>query len=228
MNLRNANQGQGGNDPSRALLAAVVLQAVDDLTASDEAIRWEAHEFFLQPRGGWAEMRRFYFDALGLNEGKVLASLAPRLSAPERPEKKWTADDLLALLPKEQFAARAMMRATRCGYSQVRGWLETLKVRGLVVQTGRGQFCRADCYTPQPKLLSPPPPPPPAPPTPKPDARSIILDTLLDGPKTIREINFVLNGEINPEAIRAHLKRAVEECVVDYDIPFWSLRKCAV
>jgi hypothetical protein len=226
MTLRNANQGQGGNCPSRALLAAVVLQAVDDLTASDETVRWEAHEFFLQPRGGWAEMRRFYFDALGLDEGKVLASLAPRLSAPERPEKKWTADDLLALLPKEQFAARAMMRQTRCGYSQVRGWLETLKMRGLVVQTGRGQFCRADCYTLPPKLL---PRPPPAPPTakPKPDARRIILESLLDGPKTIREINFALNGAIGTDVIRTHLKLAVEECVVDYDIPFWSLRKIA-
>ena len=226
MTPRNANQGQGGNDPCRALLAAVVLQAVDDLSASDETIRWEAHEFFLQPHGGWADMRRFLFDALALNEGKVLASLASRLSPPERPDKRLVADDLFALLPNEPFSTRAMMRLTRCGYSQVRGWIESLKVRGVVVQIGRGQFCRLTCYTP-PIPRTAPPSKTKAPSPPKRNVLRLVLDALHDGPKTIREIGFATDGQFDSTTIRTHLKRAVEEGVVEHDIPFWFLKKIA-
>lgn len=214
--MRHGESGQGGNAPERALLAAIVLQAVTDLDDTDETVRYEAHEFFLQPRGGWADQRRFFFDALGLDEGKVLAALAPRLAPPERPEVRLTYDVLHRDLPRVPFSALSIAKKTRRGYTQIRGLLQTMEDKGLVVRTGRGVFCRTDSL-----------PPPPAPPTPKPDARRIILESLLDGPKTIREINFALNGEIGTDVIREHLKRAVVECVVDYDIPFWSLRKIA-
>lgn len=208
--------GLGGKAPEQSLLAAVVLQAVEDLDSTDELARWEAHEFFLQPHGGWADMRRFYFGALGLDEGKVLEKLRPRLAPPERPERRLTFDTLFDALPKVPFSALSIAKKTRRGYTQIRGLLQTLEQKSLVVRTGRGVFCRVDSL-----------PPPPAPAAPKPDARRIILDSLLDGPKTIREINFALSGEIGTDVIREHLKRAVEECVVDYDIPFWSLRKIA-
>jgi hypothetical protein len=213
------NSGQGGNAPERALFSAIVLQAVDDLSVSDETVRWEAHEFFMQPRGGWADSRRFFFDALGLDERKVLAKLASRLSPPERPkqpEVRQTYDVLYHDLPRHPFSISDLGRTLRRGYAQLRNLVQMMEDKGLVVRMARGVFCRTDSL-----------PPPPAPPTPKPDARRIILDTLLDGPKTIREINFALDGEIDNNAIREHLKRAVEECVVDYDIPFWSLRKIA-
>lgn len=222
--MRHDGSGQGSNAPERALLAAVVLQAVMDLDDLDETVRFEAHEFFLQRRGGWADQRRFFFDALGLDEGKVLAELETRFAPPERPKVRLTYDVLHRDLPRVPFSALSIAKKTRRGYTQIRGFLQTMEDKGLVVRTGRGEFCRTDCLPPPP---APPTPKPTPKSTPKPDARRIILETLLDGPKTIREINFALDGEIDNHAIREHLKRAAEECVVDYDIPYWSLRKIA-
>lgn len=214
--MRQYDIGLGGKNPERALLAAIVLQAVTDLDDPDETARYEAHEFFLQPRGGWADMRKFYFDALGLDEDRVLASLRPRLSPPERPEVRLTFEDVYRDLPRVPFAISDLIRKHRRGYSQLRGFIQTCEDKGLVVRMSRGAFCRKDSL-----------PPPPAPPAPKPDARRIILDSLKDGPKTIREIVFAIDGELDSSTVREHLKRAEEECVVDYDIPFWSLRKIA-
>ncbi|MBF9030635.1 hypothetical protein HKCCE3408_09525 [Rhodobacterales bacterium HKCCE3408] len=76
--------------PEQHLAFAVVMQAIEELNSSDERVKFEAHEFFLQPSGPWADMRRFYFDALDLNDDYVHASLTARLDPPERPHKKWT------------------------------------------------------------------------------------------------------------------------------------------
>lgn len=63
--------------------------------------------------------------------------------------------------------------------------------------------------------------------SPKPDPRRLVLDSLREGPKTIREIIFAVNGEIDSSTARVHLMRAVAEGIVEHDIPFWSLRKIA-
>ncbi|MDZ4095211.1 MAG: hypothetical protein U1D35_09920 [Paracoccaceae bacterium] len=64
-------------------------------------------------------------------------------------------------------------------------------------------------------------------PPPKPDPRRLVLDSLREGPKTIREIVFAVNGAIDSSTARVHLMRAVAEGIVEHDIPFWSLRKIA-
>lgn len=206
--------GLGGVAPERALFSAVILQAVDDLSDKDETVRFEAHEFFLQQHGGWADKRRFFFGALGLDEARVLAAIAPRLSPPERPEKRWTAEDLLDVLPNKPFSATALAGSLRRGYAQVRGLLQTLEQKGFVVRTGRGKFCRTDCHQPAP-----------APKAPSPDWRLRVLDALRDGPKSIRAINIALDGELGIDHIRAHLKAALAEGHVSYELPNWSLRK---
>ncbi len=61
--------------PELELIFAVVKLAVDDLESNDEQVRFEANEFFLQPRGGWADMRRYYFSLLGLDEERVVEAL---------------------------------------------------------------------------------------------------------------------------------------------------------
>lgn len=210
------DSNDAGHGGERALLAAVILQAIDDLSDKDETVRFEAHEFFLQQHGGWAEQRRFYFGALGLEESSVLTALAGKLAPPERPERRWTASDLLGVLPTERFSATALAGSLRRGYTQVRGMLQILEQKGLVVRTGRGEFCRTECHRPDPV-------PPPAP-----DTRRIVLDALRDGPKTVREIVFATDGEIGEDVIRRHLAEAMGECVVDYDLPRWSLRKTPV
>jgi hypothetical protein len=190
------DSGLGGNAPERSLLAAIVLQAVSDLDDSDVTVRHEAHQFLMARSGGWADMRKFYFDALGLDEGKVLASLAPRLSPPERPEVRLTYDVLFRDLPRQPFSISDLSRTHRRGYAQLRGLIQTCEDKGLVVRTGRGAFCRADCV--------PPPEPPPA--MKKrhklPHEVKALVYTLLREPHSFRELNIVLGGEVPESAIR--------------------------
>lgn len=64
-----------GTTPEQALAVAVILQAISDLQSKDEQERFEAHEFFLQPKGPWADMRRFYFQAVRLDDDWLHAHL---------------------------------------------------------------------------------------------------------------------------------------------------------
>lgn len=197
-----------------ALLAAVVLQAIEDLDSTLPLERWEAIEFFAAPDGPWAEQRRLYFDALGLDEAKVQGQLAERLIRFEKPAERLTAGVLYRDLPKTPFSATSLAGSLRRGYAQVRGLLQTLEQRGLVVRTGRGEFCRADSYQPAPA---------PAPKALAPDWRLLVLDTLRDGPKSIRAINIALEGELGTDRIRALLKEAEAQGLVRYDLPDWEL-----
>lgn len=90
----------GAHSPEHGLFAAIVKQAVDDLSSNEEEAVYEANQFFQQRTGGWAKSRRFYFDLLGLDEGVVLAHLKPLLSMPERPNKKWTSDEIYGIQRK--------------------------------------------------------------------------------------------------------------------------------
>lgn len=194
------DRGLGGQNPERALFSAIVLQAIEDLNSNDETACYEAHQFFMAQAGGWADMRKFYFDALGLDEGKVLASLAPRLSPPERPEARLTYDVLFRDLPRVPFSISDLGRTHRRGYAQLRGLIQTCEDKGLVVRTGRGAFCRADC-------VPPPAPPPEPPPVVKkrhklPHEVKALVYALLREPHSFRELNIVLGGEVPEGAIR--------------------------
>ncbi len=192
--------GLAGNTPSRSLLCAVVLQAILDLDDRDETVKWEANEFFLSERGGWADMRRFYFEALGLDEARVLTALRPKLTAPERPSKRWLAEDLFVVLPLVPFTVKAMMRLTQMGYTQVRARLETLENQGLVLRVGRGEFCRTS-HLPPPSLPSP------SSPTVKrhyltySEVRQIIHG-LLATPHSFKDLIIATNGDVSDSTIR--------------------------
>lgn len=200
------DQGHGGNSPHRSLLSAAVLQAVQDLDDKDETVKWEANEFFLAERGGWADMRRFFFGALGLDEARVLTALGSKLTAPERPSRRWLAEDLFKVLPMVPFTVRAMMNLTQMGYTQVRGRLQTLEEHGLVMRTGRGEFCRADYV--------PPSVPPPVPPTVKrryltySEVRQIIHG-LLAKPHSFKDLIIATNGDVSDSTIRDVLRNGL-------------------
>lgn len=194
------DQGDGGNSPHRSLLSAVVLQAILDLDDKDETVRYEANEFFLAEKGGWVDMRKFYFGALGLDEARVLRALKPKLTMPERPSKRWLAEDLFDVLPMVPFTAKAMMRLTEMGYTQVRTRLQTLEERGWVTRVGRGEFCRT-------AHLPPPAPPPPARQT-YADVRQIVHG-LLREPHTFKDLIIATNGEVGEGKIRDVLRNGL-------------------
>jgi hypothetical protein len=199
------DQGHGGNSPHRSLLSAVVLQAVQDLDDKDETVKWEANEFFLAERGGWADMRKFYFGALGLDEARVLTALGSKLTAPERPSRRWLAEDLFKVLPMVPFTVKEVLRLTQMGYTQVRGRLETLEHQGLVLRIGRGEFCRTSHL---------PPPSSPSSPTVKrshltyAEVRKIIHG-LLAKPHSFKDLIIATNGDVGDSKIRDVLRNGL-------------------
>jgi len=181
--------------PEESLLAAIVRQAVLDLEDSDETVRYEANQFFLRAEGDWAAMRRFYFGALGLDEAQVLKALSPKLAVMAAPVKKEALDSLLSLLPDGPFTAKAVMAQTGREYAQIRSWLEHLKKRGIVVRTGRGEFCRADCLPtkPEPRLKAAIHKPA--------DVRRVVYG-LLQRPHSFSEIIAATGGDVSDGVIR--------------------------
>lgn len=196
--MRKNDSGHGGKNPERALLAAIVLQAIEDLDEKDETACYEAHQFFMAETGGWAEQRRFFFDALGLDEARVLASLRPRLSPPERPEVRLTFDVLYRDLPREPFSISDLIRKHRRGYSQLRGLIQTCEDKGLVVPTGRGVFCRVDCL--------PPPDTPKEKPMTKPADVKVVVYALLNEPRTFKDLIIATGGDVSDSTIRTVLR----------------------
>ena len=180
--------------PEESLLAAIVRQAVADLDDPDETIRYEATEFFLQQRGGWANMRRLYFGALGLDEGQVLKALAPKLTPMERPIKREGPDLIVPLLPEGTFTPKVIQNMTGRDYVQIRGWLEHLTKRGVVVRTGRGEFTRTDCIVkaaPRPRAALK-----------RPDEIKAIVYRLLAEPHTFKDLIIATQGDVSESGIR--------------------------
>jgi len=206
--------------PELELIFAVVKLAVDDLESNDEQVRFEANEFFLQPRGGWANMRRYYFSLLGLNEERVVEALRDRLDPPERPERKpktWTMMDVYEVLPEGDFKAKDIADIVGMRYSQMTGRFQHLMRMGLIMRVDRGVFVRADCYDAwheaQLQELCPKEPEPP----------KSLMDALRDGPKTIREIGFAMDGLLAVDGITRRLEKAEASGLVNKQGPLWSL-----
>lgn len=205
----------GAHSPEHGLFAAIVKQAVDDLSSNEEEAVYEANEFFQQRTGGWAKTRRFYFSLLGLDEEAVLLRLKPLLSTPERPNKRWSADEVYDILPRREFKGKEIANHTSISYSKITARLQHLMTQGKIVRVDRGVFVRDDFYDEwvDEVLAEQPEPEPP----------TTILDALRDGPKTIREIGIAFDGELGSYAIRQRLDRAREAGHVAKDGPTWRI-----
>jgi hypothetical protein len=197
-----------------------VKQAVDDLSSTEEEAVYEANQFFQSRSGGWAKMRRFYFDLLGLDEDAVLARLKPLLTTPERPEKKWTGEQIYAILPRREFSAKEIANRTSISYTRTTARLQHLLTQERIMRIDRGVYVRDDFYDEwvdeqialQPAL------------EPEAATRTTHVTMLLrDGPKTIRELGIAYDGELGQEAIRQRLIRAQAAGRVERDGPAWRL-----
>jgi DNA-binding MarR family transcriptional regulator len=185
--------------PEKALAFAVVLQAIEDLGSQDEITRFEAHEFFLQPDGPWADMRRFYFSALDIDDGAAYEHLTARLDPPERPNKKWTFSEVYEILPPDRlFTPNEIADITPLHVSQMSGRITRLVKEGLVVRIAPGLFCRADSIDKVDQ--KPPPRPQMRRKTRSPEQKEeVALKAMRDGARTVREIGWELEMEY-PEA----------------------------
>lgn len=133
-----------GLPPEQSLAAAVIIQAIHDLESRNEVARFEAHEFFLQESGPWADMRRFYFQAIQIDEAVVHEAFKQRLDPPERPEKKCTAQEVAAATPRNRtFKAKEMQRLTGLSYLQMGSRIQALMNAGEIVRVERGIYCHA-------------------------------------------------------------------------------------
>lgn len=208
----------GDLPPEIHLLFAILIQAVEDLESSDEKVRFEAHEFFLQPKGGWREARDNLLTACGLDEEAVRLAIKDRLQdpPPENPSAvAYGTDKFYHCLPQEAFTTKALSQKLKMHYPLVASRLQCLKRRGLVRSVDRGVFMRTDSmlhYTPKqaPKR--------------KPPMIDRIHDALKDGPKTIREILFEIEGDAETTSIRKYLDRLIEQGKVERDPPHYQIR----
>lgn len=185
-----------GVAPEQALAVAVILQAIHDLGSSDELVRFEAHEFFLQPKGPWAEMRQFYFSAVQLDDEWLHEHLARRLDPPERPDKKWTYEEVLEILPRDRaFTCPAECKRTTLHPSQINVRVQHLIRHGHVVRLQPGLFCVTEFEEQwRASQLPAPDEKPPRGLGGKTPAQNIVLEALLDGPLTAREIQIKSGG----------------------------------
>ncbi len=92
--------------PEAALMVAVIEQAITDLDDPNPVIRSDANSFFFGT-GAWADIRRLYCDAIGVDSAHVQASLrrAGKAGKPAREPRNvkhtFSTDDLRALIPTE-------------------------------------------------------------------------------------------------------------------------------
>lgn len=193
--------------PEVELLTAVVQQAVEDLNSPDETARFEAHEFFLQRKGAWAEMRSFYIEALGIDETALLKALAPRMTdPPEHPViKKNGWEDVYKKLPETPFTTLLASRICGVSTTTMSSRLQVLEYKGLIKRVGRGLFKRTDSRHPEPK--------------PQKMVPDRILDSLSDKSLTIREIGFAMEDPVGTTTIREHLNRLIEAGLVEREAP---------
>lgn len=131
-----------GLSPEQAVCVAVIVQALHDLESKDEVARFEAHEFFLQKSGAWADMRRFYFQAIQIDEQVVHEALKQRLDPPERPEKKWTAQEIAQIIPHTRtFTAKEIQHVTGLSNTQTGSRLQVLTKANEVARIAPGTYC---------------------------------------------------------------------------------------
>ena len=198
------NLPTSGKHPSHALLVAVVVQAVDDLDSPYPVVKYEANRFFREPVGGWAEMRRFYFGALGLDEGKALAAIEHRFSDVEPPTTYFDAsvDDVLALLPRESFTAVQVAEILGVRYNKASSHFQVLMRHGKIKRFARGLFARHDYVLPEPLPVSVKRNPS--------EVRRIVHGLLRERPRKFKDLVMATEGDVPEGAIRTVLRNGLE------------------
>ena len=192
--------------PEHALIIAILGRAVLDLfgacpaSNSDEAenARHEALVFLTASSGGWANRRRELCDVVGIDGDDMRDRVVQILEGASISLAAFDARNTHTNVDKaRQCWAHEKAAPTR---QQAAREEQARKVKARTGAIGTA--------TPTKPQIT----------------RTTVLETLRDGPKTIREIGFALDGELETSSIRQHLEKAALQNLVDRDGPFWGIR----
>jgi len=202
--------------PEQALCLAVILHALDDLNSKDEEARFEAKEFFMQPKGPWAESRRFFFSAVQIDDEWIREEVMKRYEPEERPDKQWTYLEIAETAPKDRsFTKQDVCDWTGLNRVEVNSRLQHCVQRGLLVKPTKGYWCKPEfAETAQQQLLDKAYADQPL--------RDRVLTALYAGETTIRELGFRFDGEVGHDKIREALYRLIDQGLVQREGPMFS------
>ena len=191
--------------PHMELLGEVMARALTDLFVIEaqaepgDAYRahYEAVRFWTDQTGGWAQSRESICLALDKDPDRLRAMVIDLLEERVNP-------DLPQSMTRGSFkTARAIwaeIKAEAARDAAMRRWAKDHKVRA----------------TRKPVVPAPEPSPVPM--------IERIHDALLDGPLTIREIGFSIEGGADSTTIRKHLDALIEQGLVERDPPHYLIK----
>lgn len=215
--------------PEASLVTAIIMRAYADLLASKNSAdtasgssvslteREQALKFLTETSGRYATLRNEYCDFVGF-DGDVLAE---RIRAMLDGERDFP-------VPHESISPAILERHDKA-VSYVRAmWIEQKKPKPEPERRPRPATKAKLAPLPKAKPKHTPWKEPPKPrkrkAPPKPDPTPVIMAALKDGQKTVRELNFVMHGDVPNDRIRAILKAAVANGDVEYETPHWRFK----
>lgn len=191
--------------PEAALMVAVIVQAITDLDDPNPVIRGDAVSFFFGS-GSWADMRRFYCHAVGVDPATVQEQIrrSGKADPPAEPVARrgvnpFTVDDLRALIPTETAWQLADLPIPATVTHQVKlARLAVLIKEGHVEHLGQGWYCLKALG--HPKMLT---------------NKQRVLSILEHEPMTTKEIASFLRPRLPQATVFADCERLVLEGIAD-------------
>lgn len=190
--------------PEAALMVAVIVQAITDLDDPNPVIRGDANSFFFGS-GSWAEMRRFYCRAVGVDPVTVQEQIRrsgkadPPPPVARRGVNPFTVDDLRAMIPPEtawQLADLPIPMTVTQNVKQTR--LAALIKEGHVEKVGPTHYALTSLQ--HPWMLT---------------NKERVLSVLEHRPMTTKEIASFLRPRLPVTTVWAEAERLCEEGIAD-------------
>lgn len=186
--------------PEASLMVAVIELAIHDLSDPNPVIRGDAVSFFFGS-GSWADMRRFYCHAVGVDPATVQEQIRrsgkadPPPPVARRGVHAFSVDDLRAMIPTETAWQIADLPIPATVTHQVKlARLAVLIKEGHVEQVGRGWYALSSLQ--HPRMLT---------------NRERVLSVLDHRPLTTKELASFLRPRIAVAAVFSDCERLVEE-----------------
>jgi len=191
--------------PEAALMVAVIVQAITDLDDPNPVIRGEAVSFFFSG-GSWAESRKFFCHAVGVDPATVQEQirLSGKANPPAEPVVRrgvhaFSVADLRTMIPADAAWQLADLPIPATVTHQVKlARLAVLIKEGHVEQVGRGWYALSSLQ--HPRMLT---------------NKERVLLVLETQPLTTKELASFLRPRIAVAAVFSDCERLVEEGLAD-------------
>lgn len=190
--------------PEAALMVAVIVQAITDLDDPNPVIRGDANSFFFGS-GSWADMRRFYCHAVGVDPATVQEHIRrsgkadPPPPVARRGVNPFTVDDLRAMIPPETAWQLADLTIPATVTHQVKlARLAVLIKEGFVERVGPTHYALTSLN--HPRMLT---------------NKERVLSILDHNPMTTKQISNCLRPRLPQATIWSDCERLVVEGIAD-------------